>query len=145
MIDRDFEALIAFIESRQATPHEWGRKANDCIAFAGHAVEAVTDGHRQPLKGLHWHDRASGLKLLAKLGGVEAALDARFQRIAPAQAHRGDIAGVADADFGMHPMIVEGEYLVGPGAKGNRRLPRRAMVAAWNVTSPPPKRKRKKA
>jgi hypothetical protein len=47
---------------------------------------------------------------------------------------RGDIAGVPDADLGIHPMIVEGDMLVGPGDKGLRRLPRRAMTIAWSTT-----------
>jgi hypothetical protein len=33
-------------------------------------------------------------------------------------------------------MIVEGETLVGPSEKGNRRLKRRAMTMAWSIEKP---------
>jgi hypothetical protein len=33
---------------------------------------------------------------------------------------RGDIGGVLTPQFGIHPMIVEGLTLVGPGDRGNR-------------------------
>lgn len=152
--ERDIQALLDFIESRHDVPHAWGKGSyspgptanspggNDCIAFCGHAVEALTGGRRRPLRGLQWNDERSGLKLLAELGGVEAALDARFRRIAPGRAMRGDLGGIADRKLGLHPMIVEGELLVGPGDKGNRRMPRSAMIAAWDVTSRPVRKKK---
>lgn len=63
-------------------------------------------------------------------------LDERFGRVPVALAKRGDIAGVEDAELGIHPLIVEGGTLVGPGEKGNRRLPRSDMVVAWDVSRP---------
>jgi len=132
--DRDVMALLAFIESRQVVPHAWGRKANDCVAFVLAAVRAQTGENRG--RRLVWSSRGGALRVLKRLGGLGAALDAHFVRIPPAQAMRGDIAGVADPVFGIHPMVVEGEMLVGPGDRGNRRLPRRAMIAAWSATLP---------
>ncbi len=128
---RDVAALIAFIDSRQNVPHDWGRKANDCMSFVAGAVKAQTG--KDPARGLQWTNEKSGLRLLKKLGGVEAILDARFERIPPAQAMRGDIAGVPDEALGIHPMIVEGMTLVGPGDKGNRRMKRTAATVAWSA------------
>jgi hypothetical protein len=115
-------------------PHAWGRNANDCVGYSLDAVEAQTGIRVAP--ELNWTSRASALRVIRIYGTLEGAYDAHFERIAPAFAKRGDIAGVEDADFGIHPMIVEGETLVGPGERGNRRLPRRMMVAAWSATSP---------
>jgi hypothetical protein len=131
-VKRDAAALIAFIDSRQNTPHHWGRYENDCVAFVLKAVKALT-GHVPSGIG-RWNSRRSGFRLLKKYGSLEAALDAHFERIAPAFAKRGDIAGVPDEQFGIHPMIVEGDLLVGPGERGNRRMKRSAMTVAWSAT-----------
>jgi hypothetical protein len=133
---RNIVALIAFIDSRHAQPHAWGRLANDCAAFALSAVEALT-GVR-PAPDVTWASRAEARRVIHALGGLEAAFDRVFVRIAPAQAMRGDIGGVADDVFGIHPMIIEGTTLVGPGDSGNRRLPRSALRCAWSAVLPTP-------
>lgn len=131
---RDTTALIAFIDARQATPYAWGREANDCVGFALGAVEAMT-GERVAPK-LKWSSQRAGLRIIARLGGLEAAFDKHFERIPPGLARRGDIAGVPDEAMGLHPMVVEGETLVCPSTKGNRRCKRAHMVAAWRVKEP---------
>ena len=136
-MDRDVKALLAFIDSRQNTPREWGRDKNDCVAFVLQAVKAQTGKNRAT--ALKWNDEKSGLKAIKKAGGIEAGFDRYFRRIEPAQAMRGDIAGVPDERLGIHPMIVEGEMLVGPSIKGNKRLKRSAMTMAWSATLPPKK------
>jgi hypothetical protein len=129
---RDIAALLAFIDARQNTPYEWGRDKNDCVGFALGAVEAMTG--KRPARSLKWATEKTGLKLIAKLGGLEAAFDKHFKRIPPAKAMRGDIGGVPDEILGIHPMIVEGEDLVCPGDKGNRRCKRKHMTIAWSAT-----------
>lgn len=136
--ERDIEALLAFIESRHYAPHAWGRDANDCAGFALAAVEAQTGEKRA--QRIRWASRAEALRVIGRFGGLEAAFDRYFQRIDPIQAMRGDIAGVPDEAFGIHPMVVEGALLVSPGETGNRRAPRSAMVMAWSATLPQPKR-----
>lgn len=126
---RDIPALIAFIDSRQTMPYLWGE--NDCAAFVGGAVKAATG--KDPLKGLRWSSQTGAMRVLKRVGGMEAALDARFKRVSPTMAKRGDIAGVPDPALGIHPMIVEGEKLVAPGEDGNKRIPRRAMTVAWSI------------
>lgn len=134
-MDRNVKALLAFIDERQNRPHEWGREnGNDCVSFVLGAVKAQT-GHDRATS-FRWTDEKSGLKALKKAGGIEKAFDRWFTRIPPAQAMRGDVAGVPDERFGIHPMIVEGEMLVGPGDKGNKRLRRREMTAAWSIKKP---------
>jgi hypothetical protein len=131
---RDIPALLAFIESRTATPFAWGRRANDCVSFAACAVKAQTGHHRLDQGGrLRWSTPSGAARIARRYGGVVNMIDARFRRIAPAAAMRGDIAGVADPLFGVALMIVEGDMLAGPGPNGVRRLPRAAMVAAWSA------------
>lgn len=135
---RNVGALHAFIDSRASTPHEWGDDKNDCVSNVLAAIEAQTGERRAD--DLRWQGETSGLRLIKRLGGLEAAFDRYFQRIAPALAQRGDIAGVPDPDLGIHPMIVEGETLVCPGTAGNYRVPRSRMTIAWSAVLPAPKR-----
>lgn len=134
---RDVNALVRYLSERATMPHEYGRKGNDCLSFPAGAVKAQT-GH-DPAAGLKWKSHATAISLLRKLGGVEAILDARFERIPPAHAKRGDIAAVPDDELGVHPMIVEGVTLCAPGTRGLKRVPRSMMVAAWDIA----KRKKK--
>jgi hypothetical protein len=136
---RDVPALVAYLAERAHMPHEWGRKANDCMSFPAGAVKAQTGN--DPAAGLKWKSHATAMSLLNKLGGIEAVLDARFERVPTALAMRGDIAVVPDPDLGSHPMIVEGQTLCTPGERGLKRCPRSAMTAAWDITKPK-KRKR---
>lgn len=126
---RDYKALLAELESRAQLPFDWRR--NDCARFAAACVRAQTGDN--PLKGLRWGSAAGARRLLDRLGGMEAAVDARLRRIPPAFARRGDVAGVADPVLGVSLMIVEGPTLVGPGDAGVRRVPRAAMTMAWSA------------
>jgi hypothetical protein len=130
---RDIAALHAFIGERHAMPYAWGREANDCVGYVLAAVEAMTGVRVAPK--LNWRDRKQALKAIKKHGSIEAFLDQHFERVPPALAMRGDIAGVPDELFGIHPGIVEGLTLVGPDEHGNRRMPRRAMTVAWSATT----------
>lgn len=128
-IVRDHDALLGLIEQVAAKPFAW--RDHHCVRFAARAVEAQTG--RDPMAGIVCRTKREAIALLAEEGGLEAAVDRRLRRIAPALAARGDIAGVADDEFGIRLMVVEGATLVGPGAMGQRRVPRGLMVMAWSV------------
>jgi hypothetical protein len=135
-MNRDFAALVAAIEARSQRPFGW-RRGRDCVSFAAACIKAMTG--RNVLSDIpRWRSRREALAIAEELGGLEAALDARLARIPPALAQRGDIAGLPDAIFGVRLMVIEGETLVGPGARGAERLPRSAMVIAWSATPPEP-------
>lgn len=130
-VSRDVAAMIAFIEAAQGRPFGW-RRGRDCVSFALACVKAQTGFDL--LAGIPgWRTRRQALAVAERLGGLKAALDAQMMRIAPALAARGDVAGVADDDFGVRLMVVEGATLVGPGTHGLQRLDRSAMVMAWSA------------
>jgi hypothetical protein len=130
-MSRDVAALIAAIETRSARRFRWQR-GRDCVSFAAACIEAQTG--RDPLADLPaWRTRREARAIAGAQGGLEAAIDARLPRIAPALARRGDIAGLPDRLFGVRLMVIEGETLVGPGERGLERLPRSAMVMAWSI------------
>lgn len=135
-MSRDTQALIALIAKRSGRAFRW-RRGRDCVSFAAAAVKAQTG--RDPLADLpRWRTRREALQIAAVQGGLEAALDRRLTRIAPAMAQRGDIAGLPDRLFGVRLMVVEGATLVGPGATGLERLPRASMVFAWSIDAQEP-------
>ena len=131
---RDVNGLVAYLAARAHMPHEFGDTKNDCMSFPGGAVKAQIG--RNPIRGLKWKSHASAMSLLNKLGGVEAVLDARFERVAPALAQRGDIAVIPDPELGSHPMIIEGATVCAPGENGLKHAPRSAITAAWDITRP---------
>lgn len=133
ILHRDIEALLAFIEQRQHIPHDWSNE-QDCVSFARGAVAAQTGIDH--LAGVApWTNIREARKVIQSLGGLEAAVDARLNRVAPAFARRGDIAAVPDEHFGIRLMIIEGATLVAPGDGGLVRLPRSAMTIAWDAAS----------
>ncbi len=128
----DFEALERYLAERAGMDFAWGSDRNDCASFYAGAAAAMAGRHL--LKGLRWRSEAGAARVIARLGGFEAAVSSRMTPIAPAFAKRGDAAGVQDARFGFLLMLVEGDFLVGPG-NGVRlmRAPRRAMIRAWSL------------
>lgn len=83
------EALAAHIERHRATPFDW--VSHSCVHFGAGAVLAMTG--TDALAGIaRWKSAAGAQRLLAELGGLEAALDARLPRLAAiAHAQRGDL------------------------------------------------------
>lgn len=130
---RDIAALFAWFEEAQRRGFAW-RRGRDCVSFALGAVQAQTG--IDLLDGIAlWSTRHEALEVARALGGLEAALDTRMDRIPPALAARGDVAGLPDRMFGVRLMVVEGVTLVGPGSNGLERLERKAMTVAWSATS----------
>lgn len=131
---RDYEALTSFIAGRAAMPFEWGRTKNDCVSFAAGAIRAQT--RRDVLRGApRWSTKTGALRLAVSMGGMAAIVTGRLADVPPALAHRGDIAGVIDPSFpgGLALMVIEGEFLIGPGEHGTERRHRSMMVRAWSA------------
>ena len=126
---RDLVALVAFIDSRISSPHDFD--GNCCARYVLGAVEAQF-GEAPPV-AVAWSTARGAKRAIAKLGGFEATVDRLFRRIDPAQAVFGDIAGVACPVLGFHVMLVEGQTLVAPGERGNTRLARARMLSAWSA------------
>lgn len=134
---RDIPALLALFGARLRTPFAWG--PHDCASFAFDAVQAQTGEDRFLYRG-KYAAAAGAVRILKRIGGLEGLLDAQFERIAPAHAHRGDLALVNMAE-GPTIMVVDGPYLVAPGPTGLVRTPRTelddtgapAFVLAWRT------------
>ncbi len=124
---RDIAALGAYLE--QSKPFDWD--GNCCVFFALGAVRAQFG--RAPNIGHRWSTARGAARVLKRVGGLEAATDAIFERIAPGQAMRGDIAGCPDPELGIALLVIEGMTLAGPCEGGTRRVPRSMMTMAWRA------------
>ncbi len=125
---RDYDALIALLDARMRAPFAWGRRANDCVSFAGAAVRAQTGV--DVLADLpSWTTAIGAARALKHVGGLETAVSARLVSVPLALAARGDVALVDARTL----MIIEGHTLVGPGPSGLVRRPRADMVRAWSA------------
>jgi hypothetical protein len=133
MTARNYEGLLRYLAQRSRTPFAWGRDANDCVSHMLGALEAQGTP-LDPATLPAWSSERGAARVLARLGGLEAALGGWLRPIAPAMAQRGDIAGVIGPDGTMAVLIVEGDTLVGPSPAGHQRLARSRMVRAWSAT-----------
>lgn len=129
---RNHPALLAYIAARMRAPFAWGKAANDCVSFAGGAVEAQTGVDRLGVLP-SWTTERGAARVLRRLGGLEAAVDGVLTSLPPSQAARGDVAGWRDAKGRLQLAIVEGDTIIGPGMTGLVRLPRTAMARAWSA------------
>jgi len=128
---RDYEALHAYAASHMRTPFAWGE--HDCVLFAAGAVQAQTGLDRLAGYRGRWTSARGAARVLASLGGLQAAVDSVLTPIAPAMAQRGDVAGWLDQDGRLQLAIVEGDAVMGPGLAGLERLPRSVMIRAWSA------------
>src|SRR3569623_1931677 len=88
---RNIAAMLALLGERLRTPFAWG--THDCASFAFDAVRAVSGEDRfADLRG-SYDTAAKAARILKRMGGLEAMVDARLRKISPSEAHRGDIAG----------------------------------------------------
>lgn len=132
MTVRNYQALVRYIADRSTRPFEWGSRGMDCVSYWSGAIEAMTGENPLDWKpALSWSNEAEAEKVIAKLGGLDAAISARMNKVPVSMAQRGDGAMVRGVRC---IMIVEGDTLVGPGERGEIRLPRSAAVKAWSAT-----------
>lgn len=122
--------LAACVEAWTPRAYEpaWGK---DCVAFVLDGIEAVS-GDRLTFDGAKPYRSAAGQGRWLKQQGyadLVAAADACLgERIAPLQAHRGDV--VSDGSV-LGLMMAAGPVAFGEG--GMVRMARGSIVAAWPV------------
>lgn len=118
--------LAAYLEPLRLRAFAWGR--HDCCTFAAGAVLAMTDVDPiAEFRGRYSTPRGS-VRALRKFGAgdLTATLDAKFERVPAALAHRGDIV-MSGGLLG----ICLGPFLVAVGAEGDREGLIRINRAAW--------------
>lgn len=130
-IARDYAALLQLIEDRMRAPLAWGKRANDCVSFQLASVLAQTGVDRMG-ELPDWSTERGAKRALAKLGGLEAAVDGVLKSVPLALAMRGDV-GLIEADGVRSLVTIEGETLIGPGIDGLVRHPRTALLRAWSA------------
>lgn len=117
--------LPEYITARLTEPFEWGR--HDCVLFASGWILEATGINC--VEGLNtWSNAREAAAVIDSVGGLEAAIDALFERVDPNFAQDGDIAL-----FDGIVMIYSGAQLVGPGKSGLTFVGRAKAEIAWGV------------
>jgi hypothetical protein len=118
-------ALADYITRHLRVPFVWGM--NDCALFAARWVHIKTGV--DPLEGMpKWSGEKEARRIMRDVGGVEAWIDGRFQRVDPNLAKDGDIALVNGV-----VVIFSGGYLYGPGEGGLKAISRMEAQCSWSV------------
>lgn len=126
------ERLNRVIEQARGRRFAWG--AHDCVTFAADCVRAMTDDDPLELLRGAYEGAAGAARLLAGMGGMQAAVGTRLgQPVPPARARRGDVVLFESARHGQTLGVCVGAALVGPGEAGLLRLPMSQALLAWPV------------
>jgi hypothetical protein len=131
----DWDArLAAYLDPLRARPFAWG--THDCCIFTAGAVEAMTGVDPMPEFRGRYSTAIGSARALTRFGKgtLEATLDAKFEAVPEALAHRGDII-MSDGALG----ICWGSALIAVGLEGEReglvKIERRrwSNARAWHV------------
>lgn len=125
------ELLLAYIAERERRVFEWGKRAHDCCSFSlGWALAATGIDAMAHIED--YHDAAGADLILGRISIAEE-VDRSFTRRPRALLQRGDVALVLNQAGDDTLVIVEGHFLVGPGARRLERMPRAAALIGWAV------------
>ncbi len=117
-------SLQDYITAALEKPFGWG--SHDCILFSiGWAN--IRTGKNLLCKVPPWASQREALRIVAAMGGLEAAFDRGLKRIAVATARDGDIALV-----GNTALLFCGPHIVGPGLNGLEFIDRTKASCAWS-------------
>ena len=124
--------LIEFLEAREDWAFGYGPepRTHDCARFAGAGVEAAFGVN--PLKAFssQWTTRRGARRVLARHGGMAAAVSEVMTPIDVTQATRGCVGMTAENQL----VLFEGDQIVGlDPVQGYARLPRAMAIRAWTV------------
>lgn len=124
-------SLDALVAQRMSAPFEWG--VQDCCLWAADAVLATTGiDHAADVRGTY-SDAAGALRILTRLGGIEAVAARAGSLIPMLGAAVGDVGLVVLGDRTLLAVCMNSVWLA-PGATGlaARGLPE--ATKAWRVT-----------
>lgn len=123
-----FEAIV---RERMTTPFAWA--SQDCCLFAADAVMAMTgEDPAVDVRG-RYSDAAQAARVLADVGGIEAAGQRAGDECKPLAAGVGDI-GLVMSDDGREMLgVCVGEHWLVPGSTGLVARPLDCARKAWKV------------
>jgi hypothetical protein len=123
--------LFVFIDENRFVPYAWG--TNDCVTFVADAVWAMTG--EDPIADIRgqWDSEESAAALLNSLGGLKAAVDARFPlRDNINFTMRGDIcASKVAGNWSLG--ICTGAFMTAPSPEGASLVPVHQIRFSWKV------------
>lgn len=132
-MSRNPDALIPYLEEREAWTFGYGREplTQDCARFCGGGVEAVTGFNPLDRFASQWTTARGARRVLARHGGMAAAVSEVMTPVALTLAARGDVGLTHDGAL----VLIEGDTVAGVTDRGLIRLPRAAVAQAWTVAN----------
>lgn len=130
-MQRNTVALAAYIDARATWRFGYGPDplTHDCARFCGGGVEAATGVNPLTAFAGQWTTERGARRVLARHGGMAAAIGTVMDEVSPTMAQRGDVAMTEQGAL----MLLEGATLVGPADEGLKRAPRAHAVRTWRV------------
>lgn len=116
--------LAEYLTKHLSTPFKWGE--HDCVTFANNWVKEAR-GVDHLLGEGSWSDGRAAKRRIKSVGGLEAAISRRLNKIDPHFAHDGDIA-LCDGRV----CIFSGSKVVSPGYSGLVYTDRMLATCAWS-------------
>jgi hypothetical protein len=126
------QRFVASMPDVLAAPFAWG--SADCAHLMAASVLACHgDGHPALAVLSRYSDKATGLRLIKKAGGLSAVLAKHFEEVPPLLAQTGDL-GIIEGDGIEAGLVVMDGQAVGKGeAAPSFRLPVRALSRTFRV------------
>lgn len=123
--------LAVFTRDRRKIPYAWG--TNDCVTFTADAVWAITGV--DPIADIRgtWDSEEGARTVLEGLGGLIAAVDARFERMDPRFAQRGDVCLIKDQNGEPSLGVCIGAFAAAPGESEMLLTPMSKARVVWRV------------
>ncbi len=122
--------LDALVAQRMAAPFEWG--VHDCCLWAADCVRSLTGtDHAADVRGTY-SDAAGALRVLARLGGVEAVAARAGAPVTPLGAAVGDVGLIVLDDRSLLAVCMGAVWLA-PGAQGLGAHALQDARKAWRV------------
>lgn len=130
-MSRNPDALIPYLEEREAWTFGYGREplTQDCARFCGGGVEVVTGFNPLDRFASQWTTARGARRVLARHGGMAAAVSEVMTPVSLTMAARGDVGLTHDGAL----VLIEGDTAAGVTDRGLIRLPRAAVAQAWTV------------
>ncbi|SDC31189.1 hypothetical protein SAMN05444678_102271 [Sphingomonas sp. YR710] len=139
----DWETRLGgFLGKCRSVPFAYGK--HDCCTFASGAVLAMTGVDAMAEFRGRYRSMAGSVRALRRIGKgtLAATLDAKFEAVEPAFAHRGDLVMADDGQWvdgrcGGALCVSFGAFAIGVGSEGQHeglvKVDRRHWQRAWRV------------
>lgn len=129
---KNFDRFITYLEEREGWAFGYSNapQTHDCARFCGGAVEAACGSNPLAKFDGAWTSERGAKRVLARYGGMGAAISTVMNEIPVTIAQRADVGMTTDGEL----VLFDGDGIIGLDRhRGYVRGPRSQAVRAWTV------------